>query len=156
MKASVQKVADALTALGIAPEITEFAESTRTADEAAQAVGATVGQIVKSLVFSSEDGPLLVLASGAHRVDMTKLAQVVGGPVSRANADLVRSATGYSIGGVPPVGHTRSLRTLFDRDLLQYDVVWAAAGTPNAVFPLAPERLREIAGGEVADIGEQA
>ena len=94
MKASVQRVADALAALGVEPEITEFAESTRTAEEAALAVGATVGQIVKSLVFSAEGGPLLVLASGAHRVDMAKLARAAGGPVARANADLVRGATG--------------------------------------------------------------
>ena len=154
MKASIQRVADALTALGVTPEITEFSESTRTAEEAARAVGASVGQIVKSLVFSAEGGPLLVLASGAHRVDMTKLAVAAGGPVARANADLVREATGYAIGGVPPVGHARALRTLFDRDLLQYDVVWAAAGTPNAVFPIAPARLVEIAQGEVVDVGE--
>jgi prolyl-tRNA editing enzyme YbaK/EbsC (Cys-tRNA(Pro) deacylase) len=155
MKASVQKVADALAALGVTPQITEFAESTRTAEEAARAVGATVGQIVKSLVFSAEGGPLLALASGAHRVDMAKLALAAGGPVARANADLVREATGFSIGGVPPLGHARPLRTLFDRDLLKYDVVWAAAGTPNAVFPIAPARLAEIAQADVVDVGEE-
>ena len=154
MKASVQRVADALRALGIKAEITEFSESTRTAEEAAQAVGATVGQIVKSLVFVAGDEPLLVLASGAHRVDMGKLAQAVGAPVSRANADLVREATGYSIGGVPPVGHARRLRTFFDRALLQYEVVWAAAGSPNAVFSIGPVWLLEVAQGEEADLGE--
>jgi prolyl-tRNA editing enzyme YbaK/EbsC (Cys-tRNA(Pro) deacylase) len=156
MKASVQKVADALRALGVDPEITEFAESTRTAEEAARAVGATVGQIVKSLVFSAEGGPLLVLASGAHRVDQAKLELAAGSAVSRANADLVRDATGFSIGGVPPVGHLRPLRTLFDRALLHYDVVWAAAGTPNAVFAIAPARLLEIAQAEAADLGDDA
>lgn len=154
MKASVQRVADALAALGVEPEITEFAESTRTAEEAALAVGATVGQIVKSLVFSAGNGPLLVLASGAHRVDMAKLARAAGGPVARANADLVRGATGFAIGGVPPVGHAQRLHTLFDRALLQYDVVWAAAGTPNAVFRVAPARLLEISAAELADVGE--
>lgn len=154
MKASVQKVADALRALGVEPEITEFAESTRTAEEAAQAVGASVGQIVKSLVFTVEGAPLLVLASGAHRVDMTKLAAVAGGAVSRPDAAFAREATGFSIGGVPPIGHAQRLRTIFDRALLQYDVVWAAAGTPNAVFPLAPAKLLEISQAEPVDIGD--
>ena len=155
MKATVQRVADALLSLGVEAEIIEFSESTRTAEEAARAVGATVGQIVKSLVFLAADGaPLLALASGAHRVDVKKLEAAVGGPVARADADAVRAATGYSIGGVPPVGHPRPPRTLFDRALLQYDMVWAAAGTPNAVFPIAPARLLEITQGEEADLGE--
>lgn len=156
MKASVQRVAEALRALGVEAEITEFSESTRTAEEAARAAGATVGQIVKSLVFIAADGaPLLVLASGTHRVDMKKLAVAVGGPVARADADAVRVATSYAIGGVPPVGHPHRLRTLFDQALLHYDVVWAAAGTPNAVFPIAPARLLAITQGEEADLGEE-
>lgn len=155
MKASVQRVADALAKLGIQAEITEFSESTRTADEAAAAVNSTVGQIVKSLVFLVGEQPVLAMVSGANRVDTDKLARVAGGPVARANADLVRAATGFSIGGVPPVGHATLLPTYLDRDLLQYDRVWAAAGTPNAVFPIAPDELQRITGAIVADLADR-
>ena len=152
MKASVQRVADALAQLGIQAEITEFAESTRTAEEAAAAVGSTVGQIVKSLVFLAGERPVLALVSGANRVDTERLAEIAGGPITRANADLVREATGFSIGGVPPVGHTTPLLTYLDRDLLQYERVWAAAGSPNAVFAIAPDELQRIANATVADL----
>lgn len=155
MKASVQRVADALAQLGIQVEITEFSESTRTADEAAAAVNSSVGQIVKSLVFLAGEQPVLAMVSGANRVDTEKLAEVAGGPIARANADLVRAATGFSIGGVPPVGHATPLATYLDRDLLQYDRVWAAAGTPNAVFPIAPDDLQRITGATVADVAER-
>ena len=155
MKASVQSVADALAKLGIQAEITEFSESTRTADEAAAAVNSTVGQIVKSLVFLVGEQPVLAMVSGANRVDTDKLARVAGGPIARANADLVRAATGFSIGGVPPVGHATLLPTYLDRDLLQYDRVWAAAGTPNAVFPIAPDELQRITGAIVADLADR-
>ena len=155
MKASVQRVADALAKLGIQAEITEFSESTRTADEAAAAVNSTVGQIVKSLVFLVGEQPVLAMVSGANRVDTDKLARVAGGPIARANADLVRAATGFSIGGVPPVGHATLLPTYLDRDLLQYDRVWAAAGTPNAVFPIAPDELQRITGAIVADLADR-
>lgn len=156
MKASVQRVADALAALGIQSEITEFAESTRTAEQAAAAVNAVVGQIVKSLVFLAGERPVLALVSGANRVDTQRLAAIAGGLITRADADLVRQATGYSIGGVPPIGHTASLATYLDRDLLQYEQVWAAAGTPNAVFPIAPDELQRITGAAVADLAERA
>ena len=152
MKASVQRVADALAQLGIQAEITEFSESTRTAEEAAAAVNGVVGQIVKSLVFMAGEQPILAMVSGANRVDTDKLAEVAGGPISRANADIVRAATGFSIGGVPPVAHMTPLATYLDRDLLQYDRVWAAAGTPNAVFPIAPEDLQRITRATVADL----
>lgn len=152
MKASVQRVADALEQLGIQVEITEFAESTRTAEEAAAAVNSTLGQIVKSLVFLAGEQPVLALVSGTNRVDTDKLAAVAGGPIKRANADIVREATGFSIGGVPPIGHTSSLPTYLDRDLLQYQVVWAAAGTPNAVFPIAPDELQRITNATVVDL----
>ena len=155
MKASVRRVADALARLGIQAEITEFSESTRTADEAAAAVNSTVGQIVKSLVFLVGEQPVLAMVSGAIRVDTDKLARVAGGPIARANADLVRAATGFSIGGVPPVGHATLLPTYLDRDLLQYDRVWAAAGTPNAVFPIAPDELQRITGAIVADLADR-
>ena len=152
MKASVQRVADALEQLGIQVEITEFAESTRTAEEAAAAVNSTLGQIVKSLVFLAGEQPLLALVSGTNRVDTEKLAAVTGGPIKRANADIVREATGFSIGGVPPVGHTGPLPTYLDCDLLQYHVVWAAAGTPNAVFPIGPDELQRITSATVVDL----
>ena len=155
MKASVQRVADALAALGIQSEITEFAESTRTAEQAAAAVNAVVGQIVKSLVFLAGERPVLALVSGANRVDTQRLSAVAGGLITRADADLVRQATGYSIGGVPPIGYTASLATYLDRDLLQYEQVWAAAGTPNAVFPIAPDELQRITGAAVADLAER-
>lgn len=152
MKASVQRVADALEQLGIQVEITEFSESTRTAEEAAAAVNSSVGQIVKSLVFLAGDRPVLALVSGANRVDTGKLAAITGGKITRANADVVRETTGFSIGGVPPVGHVTTLLTYLDCDLLQYERVWAAAGTPNAVFPIAPDDLQRVTGAEVADL----
>jgi Cys-tRNA(Pro) deacylase len=152
MKAAAQRVADALAAAGIAVEVEEFAESTRTAEEAAQAVGATVGQIVKSLVFLAGGRPVLALVSGANRVESAKLAAAAGGPIKRADADTVRAATGYAIGGVPPVGHATTLPTYFDRDLSQYAVVWAAAGTPNAVFRIAPDELLRVSGAMTVDL----
>ena len=155
MKASVQRVADALAQLGLQVEITEFSESTRTAEEAAAAVNSTVGQIVKSLVFLAGNQPVLAMVSGANRVDTNRLAEAAGGPISRANADIVRTATGFSIGGVPPVGHATPLATYLDRDLLQYDRVWAAAGTPNAVFPITPDELQRITGAIVADLADR-
>jgi prolyl-tRNA editing enzyme YbaK/EbsC (Cys-tRNA(Pro) deacylase) len=138
--------------LGIQVEITEFAESTRTAEEAAAAVNSTLGQIVKSLVFLAGEQLVLALVSGTNRVDTEKLAAVSAGPIKRANADVVREATGFSIGGVPPVGHTTPLPTYLDRDLLQYQVVWAAAGTPNAVFPISPDELQRITSATVVDL----
>ena len=155
MKASVQRVADALAELGIQVEITEFAESTRTAEQAATAVNGVVGQIVKALVFLAGGRPVLALVSGANWVDTERLAEIAGGPITRANADIVREATGFSIGGVPPVGHTSPLPTYLDRDLLQYERVWAAAGTPNAVFPIAPYELRRITSATVVDLAEK-
>ena len=152
MKASIQRVADALEQLGIQVEITEFAESTRTAEEAAAAVNSTLGQIVKSLVFLAGEQPVLALVSGTNRVDTDKLATLAGGTIKRANADIVREATGFSIGGVPPVGHTTPLPTYLDRDLQQYDLLWAAAGTPNAVFPITPDTLQRITNATVIDL----
>lgn len=152
MKESSQKVADALAAAGIDTEIIEFAESTRTAEEAAAAVGATVGRIVKSLVFAVGDEPILALVSGANRLDTERLAAYLERPVRRANAEAVRAATGFAIGGVPPLGHARSLDVYIDRDLMGYDTVYAAAGTPNSVFPIAPADLRRVTGGTVLDL----
>lgn len=136
-------MANELRRLGIAAQVTEMPASTRTASDAALAVGCDIGQIVKSLVFkSSETGePLLVLISGADRVDEARLAEVAGGKVERADANFVRSRTGFAIGGVPPLGHSETISTYVDERLLAYDVVWAAAGTPNAVFPVNPREL---------------
>jgi len=156
MKESSRKVADALAAAGIETEIIEFAESTRTADEAATAVGTTVGRIVKSLVFKAEDEPILILVSGSNRLDTAKLAAHLGRPVRRADADLVRAATGFAIGGVPPLGHARPLPVYIDQDLMSYDTVYAAAGTPNSVFPIAPTDLQRVTGGTVLDLAARA
>jgi prolyl-tRNA editing enzyme YbaK/EbsC (Cys-tRNA(Pro) deacylase) len=123
--------------LGLDAEVQELAHSTRTAQQAAVAVGVEVGQIVKSLVFVDDDGPVLCLCAGDRRVDTAKL----GSGVRQANGDEVREATGYAIGGVPPVGHDRPVRTVVDESLLRFDLVWCAAGTPHAVFPVAPAAL---------------
>jgi prolyl-tRNA editing enzyme YbaK/EbsC (Cys-tRNA(Pro) deacylase) len=154
VRPAVQRVAEALARHGVEAEIREFAESTRTAAEAAAAIGTTVPRIVKSLVFLADDQPILVLASGGNRVDTGKLERLTGKTIRRADAERVRAETGFSIGGVPPVGHPGALPVYVDEDLLQYDVVWAAAGTPYAVFPIAPQRLVEISGGTPVDLKE--
>ncbi|HEX6797575.1 MAG TPA: YbaK/EbsC family protein [Ktedonobacterales bacterium] len=156
MKASVARVVAALAALGVEAQVTEFPQSTRTAEEAADAIGAEVGQIVKSLVFMAGEQPILALISGTNRADLEKLAALAGAPISRADADAVRAATGFSIGGVPPVGHATPLPTYLDHDLLRYETVWAAAGTPNAVFPITPAELKRITGATVADLAASA
>lgn len=153
----VQRVLDAAERKGVRLEIHSFDRSTHTAAEAAAAVGADVGQIVKSLVFVSEGAngirPWLVLASGANTVDVELLANTLTEPrMRRATADEAREMTGYSIGGIPPFGHTQPIRTLMDPDLGRYEVVWAAAGTPNAVFPLSPASLRTLANAIVTPI----
>jgi prolyl-tRNA editing enzyme YbaK/EbsC (Cys-tRNA(Pro) deacylase) len=154
LSASAQKVQDALNAMGFAMQVVELPASTRTAVEAAQAVGCDVGQIVKSLIFKGRDSgrPLLLLVSGANRVDLERAAVEVGEALDKADADFVRQHTGFAIGGVPPVGHTEALDTLIDVDLLQYSQVWAAAGTPNAVFCLSPADLERVTGGRVVKI----
>src|SRR3954471_7625101 len=124
----------------------EFPEGTRTAQDAAAAIGVTVGQIVKSLVFLRGDAPVLVLCSGANTVDAERLG------LAKADATVVRSATGFAIGGVPPYGFPAPLETLVDEDLLTHDEVWAAAGTPRSVFPLTPAQLVERTGGTVAAV----
>lgn len=132
--------------------MTKFPEGTRTAGEAARAVGCEVGQIVKSLVFMAAGRPVVVLVSGANRLDEKRLAGVAGEPVLKAGAETVRSATGYSIGGVPPFGHATEVPVFMDRDLLGHAVVWAAAGRPDSVFEIAPERLRELSVATIADL----
>jgi Cys-tRNA(Pro) deacylase len=139
----------------IAPQ--RFPEGTRTAVDAARAVGCEIGQIVKSLVFVADGEPVLALVSGTNRADTARLATAIGArQVRRADADEVRDATGFAIGGVPPFGHARRLRVVVDRDLTRFDLVWAAAGLPDATFPIPPADLVTIAAGTVAEIAEQA
>jgi prolyl-tRNA editing enzyme YbaK/EbsC (Cys-tRNA(Pro) deacylase) len=142
---TAQRLQERLHELGLDVEIRELSDSTRTAQEAADAVGAELGQIVKSLVFMDGDGALLCLCAGDRRVDTAKL----GEDVRQAKGDEVREATGFAIGGVPPYGHVRAIETIVDEDLLAYRTVWAAAGTPSSVFPLAPEELVARTGGRV-------
>ena len=143
LSASAQKVQDALEVLGVSLKVVELPGSTRTAVEAAQAIGVQVGQIVKSLVFKSKrtQRPILVIASGANRVKEKNIEVLIDEPLGKADADFVREQTGFAIGGVPPVGHAQPIETFIDRDLLQYDEIWAAAGTPHAVFRLTPDEL---------------
>jgi prolyl-tRNA editing enzyme YbaK/EbsC (Cys-tRNA(Pro) deacylase) len=131
-------------------------DSARTAPEAAAAVGVEVGAIVKSLVFRCGDEAVLALVSGANRADEARLGEAFGAPVGRADAGFARAATGFSIGGVPPFGHPAPLRTVVDEDLLAFEVVWAAAGTPHAVFPIAPDELARLAGGRVLSLAAPA
>lgn len=138
-------------AVGITPEISRFPDGTRTAEQAAAAVGCELGQIVKSLVFLCDGEPVLALTSGANRVDTARLGELLGGKISRADADGVREATGYAIGGTPPFGHAQPLQAVVDRALLTYDTVWAAAGTPDTVFELTPDELLRASGAKTAD-----
>ena len=137
--------------LGLDIDVRRFPQGTRTAAEAAAAVGCELGQIVKSLVFLCDGEAVLALTSGAKRVDTTALGRILGGSVSRADADTVRRATGYAIGGTPPFGHDRSLRTVVDATLMQYERVWAAAGTPETVFEIASADLARCTSGTIAD-----
>ena len=151
---SAQKVEDWLTARNLAGRVTEMPDSTRTSAEAAVAIGCTVAQIAKTLLFRGRESgqPLLVIASGANRVDEAKVAALVGERIARPDADYVRNATGYVIGGVPPVGHAAPITTLIDADLLALDPIWAAAGTPFAVFRLTADELVSLSGGQVVDV----
>jgi prolyl-tRNA editing enzyme YbaK/EbsC (Cys-tRNA(Pro) deacylase) len=151
---SVIRVRETLARLGATGEIKHLDDSARTAKEAADALGIEVGQIASSLIFLAEGEPVLVVASGGHRVDTDKLSGVLGGAtITKANADDVRDATGFAIGGVAPVGHPEPLRTVIDVALSQYDVVWAAGGHPHCVFPTRYDELLRITGGEGAEVG---
>ncbi len=154
MHPSAQRVQNVLTELGFTGQVVEHEASTRTAVEAAQAAGCEVGQIVKSLVFRLQPAnePVLVLVSGPNRVHEKHLGHLLGGALERADADYVREVSGYAIGGVPPVGHKTPLKTYVDEDLLQYETVWAAAGTPNAVFEVNPHELVRISQGQVVTV----
>ncbi|MDL1911891.1 YbaK/EbsC family protein [Chloroflexi bacterium CFX6] len=151
---SAQKIQDTLKSLGYNYTVIEHAESTRTAQEAAERAGCELGQIVKSLIFKGKASgkPILVLTSGANRVDEKRIRDYAGEAVSRADADFVRAVTGFAIGGVPPVGHVQQIETYMDEDFLQYETVWAAAGTPNAIFELKTSDLQKMTGGRVARV----
>lgn len=152
---AVDRVQAALRATGVDAEVLEFPAGTRTAEDATRALGTSVAQIVKSLVFLADGRPILVLVSGANRVDTRKLAALCGAQtVVKADAETVRRATGFGIGGVPPVGHRRALPTFLDQDLIGHAIVYAAAGTSNAVFPVAPDHLLRITGAHPADLRE--
>jgi prolyl-tRNA editing enzyme YbaK/EbsC (Cys-tRNA(Pro) deacylase) len=144
----------AIAALGLAGKIIELDVDARTSQQAADALGVAVGQIVKSLVFTVNGRPLMVLASGANRVDEAKLGRLAEGKVRRADPDTVKQATGYTIGGVPPIGHVAPLPIYIDRDLLQYELIFGAAGVPECVFPLTPDELVRGTGGRVIDVKE--
>jgi prolyl-tRNA editing enzyme YbaK/EbsC (Cys-tRNA(Pro) deacylase) len=147
------RVEQVLRAAGASGSTRRFPQSTRTAEQAAAALDVPVGAIVKSLLFTADGEPVLVLASGDHQVDTAAVATLLGvARVQRADAELVRRVTGYSIGGVAPVGHPQPLRTLVDRHLAGFDVVWAAAGTPDTVFPTSYDELLRLTGGDDADI----
>ena len=155
---SARKVQEALDALGVSLEVIELPGSTRTVIEAAQAVGCQVGQIVKSLVFKAKrtERPVLVIASGQNRVNERRIETLIGEPLGKADADFVRQRTGFVIGGVPPLGHLEPLLTFIDEDLMQFDLIWAAAGTPHAVFRLTPDDLLKITNGQVVVLKEGA
>jgi prolyl-tRNA editing enzyme YbaK/EbsC (Cys-tRNA(Pro) deacylase) len=151
---SVQMVQDALKALGFINEVMELQTTTRTSAEAAQAVGCRVEQIAKSIVFQARqtDKPILVIASGPNRVNEKNIEALISEPIGKADANFVRQRTGFVIGGVPPVGHLEKIEIFIDEDLLKYDEIWAAAGTPNAVFKLTPSDLVKMTGGRVISI----
>ncbi|MEZ5270501.1 MAG: YbaK/EbsC family protein [Microthrixaceae bacterium] len=153
MHANVERFLEAAATRGLAIDPSRFPEGTRTAQDAAAAVGCDVGQIVKSLVFVLDAAPVVALVSGSNRLDEQKLATTLGGEqVRRADAEVVRDSTSYPIGGVPPFGHSSDLPTAIDRDLLAHDVVWAAAGTPNDVFAVDPAELVRVCGATVGDL----
>ena len=151
---SAQKVQDALLARGFANRVIERAETTRSAAEAAAAVGCTVGQIAKSIIFRAKgsDRPILVVASGPNRVNEKAIEAQLGDKLGKADAEFVRARTGFVIGGVPPLGHAEPLETFIDEDLMRFAEIWAAAGTPNAVFKLTPDELKRMTGGRVLGI----
>jgi prolyl-tRNA editing enzyme YbaK/EbsC (Cys-tRNA(Pro) deacylase) len=145
-----------LKQLGLNGQVVEFEQTTRTAADAAAAIGCDVGAIVKSIIFKTKHSgqPVLVLTSGSNRVSEPVVEKVIGEPLGKADADFVRFATGYSIGGVPPFGFKQLVHTYIDEALLGYETIWAAAGTPNAVFPLTPTELQQITSAKVINVTE--
>jgi len=151
---SALKVQQALTAIGMQLEVVELPASTRSSQEAAQAIGCQVGQIAKSIIFQTGNSlrPILVIASGPNRVSEKVIQGLIGEPIGKAEADFVRQRTGFVIGGVPPLGHSETLETFIDQDLLQYQDIWAAAGTPHAVFHMNPADLLRMTHGKVIKV----
>lgn len=155
MHPNIDRVCAAAREAGLEISVTRFPEETRTAEDAARAIGCSVAQIVKSLVFVAGGEPILALVSGANRVDMERLASSIGASEARrATGNEARAAGGYAIGGVPPFGHSQPLTVLIDRDLLAHEELWAAAGLPDAVFPIAPDDLLRVSGGRVVELAE--
>ena len=154
LSSSAQKVQDLLISLGFNCKVIEHAESTRTAQEAADRAGCTLGQITKSLIFKGRTShkPILVLTSGSNRVDEKRISEYADEHIVRADADFVRTVTGFAIGGVPPLGHAQKMETYLDEDLLQYQTIWGAAGTPNAIFELTPADLQKMTNGKVVRV----
>jgi prolyl-tRNA editing enzyme YbaK/EbsC (Cys-tRNA(Pro) deacylase) len=154
LSASAQKIQNLLHEKGFSLTVIEHTESTRTAQEAADRAGCTLGQITKSLIFKGRDSgkPILVLTSGSNRVDEKRITQYAGEHIVRADADFVRAVTGFAIGGVPPLGHAQEMETYLDEDLMQYPTIWAAAGTPNAIFELTPAQLQSMTGGKIVEV----
>jgi Cys-tRNA(Pro) deacylase len=155
MHPTAQKVANAASEMGLEIKIKEFDATTRTAEDAANAIGCTVAQIVKSLLFVVEGQPVMALVSGPNRLDEKKLAALRGvgkKKVKRADANIVRETTGFAIGGVPPFGHQQRLPVYIDEDFQQFEIIWAAAGTPNAVFAITPDELIRATRGVWADL----
>jgi prolyl-tRNA editing enzyme YbaK/EbsC (Cys-tRNA(Pro) deacylase) len=149
---AIERFTAAAQALGLQPEVHRFPEGTKTAADAARAIGCEVDQIVKSLVFMADGVAVLALTAGSNRVDEAKLATVAGAAdVRRATPEEARSATGFSVGGTPPFGHLATVRTFIDQELMRHDVVWAAGGTPDSVFPMPPMVLGHVTHGRVAD-----
>jgi len=151
---SAQKIQDQIKSLGYDYTVIEHAESTRTAQEAADRAGCELGQIVKSLIFKGKVSgkPILVLTSGANRVDEKRISEYAGEAIGRADADFVRAVTGFAIGGVPPLGHLQQMETYIDEDFLSYPTIWAAAGTANAIFELKTEDLQQMTNGTVVQV----
>jgi prolyl-tRNA editing enzyme YbaK/EbsC (Cys-tRNA(Pro) deacylase) len=151
---SALRVQQALQELGLSLVVLELPASTRSSQEAAQAIGCKVGQIAKSIIFRGAltDQPVLVIASGPNRIDESILSDMLAESISKADADFVRQRTGFAIGGVPPLGHTEKLEIFIDQDLLQYPEIWAAAGTPHAVFRLTPQELVSMTSGKIIKV----
>ena len=154
LSSTAQRVQDLLLARGYSCQVIEHAESTRTSQEAADRAGCTLGQITKSMIFKGKttQKPILVLTSGANRVDEEQISRYAGESITRADPDFVRAVTGFAIGGVPPIGHAQPMETYLDEDLMNYGTIWAAAGTPNAIFELTPSQLKSMTGGTVAQV----
>ncbi len=154
LKKSAERVQTVLNEFGFELNVMELSDSTRTAQEAASTIGCTVSQIAKSLIFKGKtsQNPILVIASGTNRVNEKAVKDHIGEKLQKADADFVLEHTGFAIGGIPPIGHKNAITTLIDEDLMQYEEIWAAAGTPNAVFKLTPKILIEITKGDIISI----